>query len=446
MAALPAATTWEIRTAGNANNGGCFVAGASGTDYSQQDANQYTFTDLVLVTTTTVSSASHAFDANDIGNCLHITAGVNFTAGFYQIVSQAAGVATLDRAAGTMGSTGGTFFVGGAVVSLATVLGVTTSFNTVWMKNDATYSVAAGISDNTTGLVVRGYGSTRGDQTRVTLQATANSITILTISNAGLFGAVFTDINFDCASRTGVAAISTNNGAGKLFQRIKASSCITAAITLGGNGSATCIYCVVTGQNGGIGFTLNSFGQCFSCYFLDPGSSTGVGFSLASTASTCIDCVGEGHASATGADVYAMAGQGVLVNSSCFNAGRDCLRITCAVNCGGGQIINFVAYTAGGWCVNQTSTVNPAMAANYVAFANCTSGNSTGITVGNSITLTANPYADTSTNNFALNNTAGGGAAVKQQAFPGVTDGGTGYLDMGGLQSRKPQSVFGGAN
>ena len=55
--ALAAASVVEVRTAGNDTNGGGFVTGASGTDFSQQDAAQCTATDLVLVTTTTATSA-----------------------------------------------------------------------------------------------------------------------------------------------------------------------------------------------------------------------------------------------------------------------------------------------------------------------------------------------------------------------------------------------------
>jgi hypothetical protein len=52
------------------------------------------------------------------------------------------------------------------------------------------------------------------------------------------------------------------------------------------------------------------------------------------------------------------------------------------------------------------------------------------------VTLSANPFTNTATPNFALNSTAGGGAALKTAGFPGVTPAGTGYLDIGALQSQ----------
>ena len=47
--------------------------------------------------------------------------------------------------------------------------------------------------------------------------------------------------------------------------------------------------------------------------------------------------------------------------------------------------------------------------------------------------LTASPYVSVGTN-FALNSTAGGGAALYSAGFPGVMPGGTGYAAVGALQ------------
>jgi hypothetical protein len=51
------------------------------------------------------------------------------------------------------------------------------------------------------------------------------------------------------------------------------------------------------------------------------------------------------------------------------------------------------------------------------------------------ITLTVSPFNNPSGGDFTLNNTAGGGAALKAAGFPGLTPAGTGYLDIGALQS-----------
>src|ERR1041385_243007 len=115
LLALPAFATisssmiFEVRHAGDNTYPGCFKEGASGTDFTM-NAGSYTFTDLVIdgATNTKVTSASHNFVAADVGNCMRINYGTGFTTGVFEIVSVASNAATLDRSAGTLGSTGGT--------------------------------------------------------------------------------------------------------------------------------------------------------------------------------------------------------------------------------------------------------------------------------------------------------------------------------------------------
>lgn len=67
------------------------------------------YTDLVIgATDTQVSSAGNPFGSADVGATLMVTGGTGFTAGGYVVLSVAGGVATLDRAVGTAGSTAGT--------------------------------------------------------------------------------------------------------------------------------------------------------------------------------------------------------------------------------------------------------------------------------------------------------------------------------------------------
>src|ERR1700736_2212184 len=115
--ALPAGVVWEVRPGAGSDSacGGGFVAGASGTDRSQQNAAQFSYTDLVVdaVTNTKVTSAAHAFTSAEVGNLIQITAGAGWTTGFYQVVSVAGAIATLDRSPAAVGTTGGTGALGG---------------------------------------------------------------------------------------------------------------------------------------------------------------------------------------------------------------------------------------------------------------------------------------------------------------------------------------------
>src|SRR3990167_4512430 len=110
--AFTAACVWECRVAGDDANGGAFdpVTGVPGTDYSQQDAAQHSYTDIVIdaVTNTYCTSAARAFSSVDVGNFIKITSGTGFTVQTVLVKSVTAGVARMDKSLGTLGSTGGT--------------------------------------------------------------------------------------------------------------------------------------------------------------------------------------------------------------------------------------------------------------------------------------------------------------------------------------------------
>lgn len=62
----------------------------------------------------------------------------------------------------------------------------------------------------------------------------------------------------------------------------------------------------------------------------------------------------------------------------------------------------------------------------------------------NDVSLTGDPFVDAANGDFRLNATAGSGAACRTAGFPGVTAGGTGYLDIGALQHADPVGGGGG--
>lgn len=441
-AALAENTTFEVRQAGAAANGGCFVEGASGTDFSQQAAAQYGASDLVLVTTTTMSSATHLFDASDIGNCIHITAGTGFTVGYYQILSQAAGVATVDRAAGTMGSTGGTYAVGGALALMSNITN-TVSGNRVWVRADATYTVAASQTVAlSTQIVIEGYGTTRGDGGSPTFQATASSVTVVNgLSGAGM---IFANFILDCNNQAASAGLNSASDQ-KQFVNIVVTNCGATGIFI--NGPSTCIHCRVSGQFGGSPFFFGSqFGNtCVDCSAIYTGSSNATGIFNFNSGGFCIRCVGVGNAMTTTTDVFLFGANGGHVESGvCYNAGRDCYRMTASgASSLNVSIRNSIAYTAGGWCFNApggAATRNDFQAyfLDYNAVsATCALGEYNVIPAGpNDVTLTADPFTNAGANDFSLNNTSGGGAALKGSGFPGVSGVGTGFMDIGALQAQ----------
>lgn len=156
-------------------------------DYSQTDSAPFSGTDLASTSGTTnpsvITSSTVTFGVNHVGNVIHITAGTNWTQGWYEIISVSGGAATLDRAVGTSATlSSGTFKVGGAIS-----LGSNTSNQTdnnffggsashintgggnrFFIKGSATYTVPTTINGMTAGAatlphVIEGYASTRGD-------------------------------------------------------------------------------------------------------------------------------------------------------------------------------------------------------------------------------------------------------------------------------------------
>lgn len=135
--AFAATVIWQSRPrAGNANNGGGFdpVSGTPGFDYSQQNSAQVTYTDLVIgaINTSTLTSAAHPFTAAHVGNIINITGGTGFTVQRVQVLSVTATVATIDVSAGTVSSTGGTGYLGGALNNAEACAALMVSGNTFY--------------------------------------------------------------------------------------------------------------------------------------------------------------------------------------------------------------------------------------------------------------------------------------------------------------------------
>lgn len=170
--AIDVASVWEIRSGGTATGGGGFVTGGGGTDRTQQDAVHATRTDLVIGSAGSedeLTSAADAFAADDVGNFVNVTAGTGFTPGRYEILSQAAGVATMDRNVGTADSTGGSGVLGGAMTFIDANMDDIIAGNTFHIQSDATHTPGATVAPANAGTsanMVKGFGynTTRQDQ------------------------------------------------------------------------------------------------------------------------------------------------------------------------------------------------------------------------------------------------------------------------------------------
>lgn len=323
--AWSATTVMEIRasaTAGNVNGGGFNPSNgaANATDYSQQDAAQYGFTDLASTDGTTnpstVTSASHTFDSNDVGNFLKVNSGTNWTVGWYEIVSVAGGAATLDRAVGTAATlSNGTYKVGGAISLGGTGTSSDDAFfenavagNKFYIKNGS-YTLGVQVTLTATGgtqkpIVIEGYNSSRGDHpvgaNRPTLDAGAVPFT--TAANWDIYNIIFTGtastavlvpganskhVNLKVSNTSGTAGRfgATINAADLFFSRCEFVSTAGSGVRVIANANFSIIGCYFHDSDMGLAYNTGatSSGHVINCIF-DTCATNAVHINTANTA------------------------------------------------------------------------------------------------------------------------------------------------------------------
>lgn len=437
---------WETRTTGATTNGGGFdpVSGTPGTDYSQQNAAQITYTDMVIgVGTSTFTSVLNPCTADIVGNVINVTSGTGFTVQRVQVLSVAAGVATVDKSMGTTGSTGGNGKLGGALSTLAAIA-VIAPGNKVWVKASATYSITAAQAVFTTNgssllwITYEGYTTTRGDGGQVTVQRSSGS-TISLLSGSGSFHSL---INFiaDGASGTAITGINPTGGTSVYLQNCKALNCTTAGFTIT-TARAQMINCLATGCSGTASFNITALAPYVLGCRATGGTCPGFIFNMNNTnGGFCSRCISDNN---TGG-----SSQGFKVNNgmtmqftqcAAYANGSDGILFdtTTASTCvDGGSIIGCILVGNTGFGINANAANVPFLAADYNFFYNNTGGARNNLPAGtHDVTGSGDPFANGASNDFTLNNTTGAGAACRAASWPGaLQSGGQGYLDMGALQ------------
>lgn len=166
--ALDIACVFEMRATGATTNGGGYKTGASGTDFSQQDAAQYELTGGTTAGADAIYLHASAA-AVMVGNVCKIS-GTNFTTGWYECTSVVVGVSmTFDRNIASGVGADGVCNVGGAVSTFQDAMFETlVAGNIVYVKK-GTYTLAESLNvakDGTDAngyIKIEGYNATRGD-------------------------------------------------------------------------------------------------------------------------------------------------------------------------------------------------------------------------------------------------------------------------------------------
>ncbi len=469
--AISALTQFEVRTTGADTNGGGFVAGASGTDYSTQDAAQSSGTNLVVdaTTNTKVTSASHNFVATDVGNLIQITAGSGWTTGFYQVVSVASNAATLDRSPAATSTTGGTWALGGGLATIAKALTGWAVSNIIWVKKGTytktsllTITGADSLSSQPPYMIL-GYNVTHGDNptgsNRPTLRFTAvdSGVYITTGADNIQFANFIVDGNG--AGTNGVYINGNNPAYGTVLTNVRVTNWTLRGLLCYGSYPADFVRCEVDSMAAGAvaaATGLTGWSNFIDCEIHDNACD---GISLEGTGANqmlVLRCniyrntgTTSGHAScgiywsgstfkciAKNCTIYGNAGDGLAHNITYFAA----------------QIRNNIFSQNGGYGLNILAQNVTRPDVDYNFFYSNTSGARNGAIAGaHDVTLTADPFTNASLSangaaDFSLNTTAGGGAAVRAAGYPGVSPSGnsTGYLDGGAYQHADPAGGGGG--
>lgn len=417
--ALSASTVLEVETGGSDTNGGGFVTGASGTDWSQQASPQYSVTDGVTAGTTTITSATAAFGTDVVGNLIYVQGGTgSIAAGWYQIISRTnATTIVVDRSTGLSVGTGATLHIGGAFASAGAASAIAVSGNIIFVKN-GTYSLTTATAGAGGPLVVVsnaticGYGSTRtlaNTDTPPLIQYNASTITFLT-GTAQLVINLKLDGNGQTASKVASAGqfvrcifinMNTASSAAVFFVGCSATTC--SAAVFGGSGIAS--YCEAF-ANTAIPFTCSTV-RCLS--YGNTGGSTD-GFNPPA-GGVCLSCI----AVANGRDGFRLAGSTALSMANCHSEANA------------------------GFGYNFTNSASKAL-------INCSHFNNTsGGVTGNGVTVLAmgtiavtvgSVFTNAAGNVYSLNSLTNQGALLRAAAFPSTYPAGLtpNFMDIGVAQ------------
>lgn len=437
--ALPNSSVWEVRpTAGNDNNGGGFIAGASGTDYSQQNSPQVAYTDLVIDASdsTKATSAATPFTSAHVGNLVQITGGSGFTTGFFQIVSVASSIATFDRSIGSTSSTGGVANLGGAMATIAAVVAVMTHSNTVWVKNTGAYTVTTPLSYslavNSAGGPTQfiGYGTTRGDGGKVSWTTSTNGCDIIDFGAA--VGTVFANFDFSSTAGTPGHGLNAKNQvpSGMCFM-----NCDIHGFNEGVRGNYpvdwtfACLVlykCKIYG-NSGHGVHNDASMLVLGCYIHGNGGnglfreiSGGPGGPWVIWRSVISANTGLGIQNNSGDNLGNTISTTFIFDCDIVDNGGDGVnfgQVSGAV--GGIVILNSIIDGSGGYGINSVNAYTGLQLLEAIAFRNNTSGDVLNVLKGaTDITLTGDPFTNKASDDFSLNSTTGAGAACKTVGQP----------------------------
>lgn len=457
---ISSSVVWELRSAGNANNGGGFKTGATGSDFSQQNAAQYALTGLTSAGAgNTILSAAAAADM--VGNVAQAISGTNITPGFFEVLSVVVGVSitfSTNSAAASI-CTGiaasGVINIGGALLTWAQLFGtgVMAAGQNAWVKGSFTITSAviinfqAGTTSASFGSTVTGYSTTRGDTGQATLTTATNSIDLVAFTST--YGLTFKQIT--SSSTAGTRGDGWKAKAGSNSAAIAFDTCVMDGFSraIVGNFSVDFMFASLFLRNTEIknctstsdGARNSGYTSMVGCIIHDNAgygwrhTSGGVSGGFVAE-NTIFTRNGLDNLFLDSSDVPTASNSGCATIRNCAltdsTAGAGLNRSTSA---NGVLILEntiFYANSTFGWSAVAASSVLLGGTNAFGANGTAARGNNATALSGD-ITLAGDPFVNRAANNFALT-TSGGGTQCNATGFPGVLiAGGTGFASVGPL-------------
>lgn len=437
-----------------------------GLDYSQQNAansagSNISTTDLVTAGTTTIVSVTANFTRDAIGNVVYITGGTgSITAQRYEITAWTnSTTVTVDRSTGLSVGTGATLNIGGAIDGPATLASFMVSGNKAFIKNDGTYQLSAGVTFSQTqgsfGAII-GYTTTRGDTGHPTIQGITNTgLTLLSFT--GFTNMPLYNITVDCNSLGTCIGISATS---PTLMNNKVLNYTTAGISANFNGgqgfilknevtagSGTPIGGIYVNQTSGTPLAMSIYGN-----YVHDGVGPGISASTSIRSPTISYNIVANQSGVT-SDGIILGIQGIAINNTVYNSGRDGIRFGAVP----AAAINNILVSNAGYGLNSNSTLPAASLYDGNAYYNNTLRARNGIDdmIASStdpsginpyintrdIILTGDPFVNAAGGNFALNSSAGAGLSARNSGLPSSWPGlasTTSYLDFGAVQHQCP--------
>lgn len=391
-----------------------------------------------------------------------VAAGTGITgvhAQFFQVATQSGTSFTVDRVAAMTG-TGLTLNVGGANSNIKIALLMMASSNKTFIKT-GTYTTTVGFQSPTTNggtsgtapqSIIQGYGTTRGDSGRPTLQLSTN--TGLTGISLGTSNFVLQNIIVDGASLGTSTGINTS--AANQIINCKVINCTTAGVNC--VSSQNMIFgCEISGCGAAATAAVNNNGSAgpfgiYNCYIHDNACPA------ISSAATGLSCHKNVIINNTGASSDGIrtstSGMDSIMDNLIYGNGRHGINYNVNVFSQRYLLNNLICNNGGfGLIIGSVSGFRSTVLYDGNVYYNNTSGNFSNYantaaqpnsvapyTNANDVILSATPFVNAAGGDFRFNNNQYGTACKNvgiPRSWPGLT-GNISYEDMGPFGHQDP--------